>query len=174
MRFIIKKKIYYKLFDMTGVIVVIIAVLVSLISPQVVDAYTQGMVDSIMNMSEGQVSEVSFPESLDIEPRRIVWTTMTAYSSDVAQTDNTPCIPASGLDLCKYYEKYGVADTSATNFLPLGTQVRFPDLYGDKIFVVRDRMNARYGWGRGDFWMPSYSEAKKFGVKRIKMEIYYR
>jgi len=173
MKFIIKRKIYRKLCDITGVTVVIIAIMVSLVSPQVVDAYAQGMFNSILSVSEKE-APASFPDTLDIEPRRVVWTTMTAYSSDVAQTDNTPCIPASGLDLCEYYEKYGVADTVAANFLPLGTQVRFPELYGDKVFVVRDRMNARYGWGRGDFWMPSYSEAKNFGVKRVKMEIYYR
>ena len=32
----------------------------------------------------------------------------------------------------------------AANFLPFGTQVRLPKLFGDQIFEVHDRLNARY------------------------------
>ena len=76
--------------------------------------------------------------------------------------------------MCEHYEQEGEQNSIAANFLPMGTKVRFPDLYGDKIFVVRDRMNARYGYGRGDIWMPTKAEAISFGVKRVKMEIFYR
>jgi 3D (Asp-Asp-Asp) domain-containing protein len=54
----------------------------------------------------------------------------------------------------------------------LGTQVRFPELYGDKVFVVRDRMNARYGYGRIDIWLPELSEAKIFGAQWLVMEVF--
>ncbi len=120
-----------------------------------------------------ETQENSFPEVEDRKPTRVIAAVMTAYSSEVAQTDATPCIPADWkYNLCEQYEKYGERDTIAANFLPLGTKVRFPDLYGDKVFTVRDRMNARYGVGRGDIWMPTKAEAKQFGVKKVTMEIY--
>jgi len=131
--------------------------------------------NGLFNIEEAVAFESQFPQIDDIEPRRTIWVTMTAYSSDVGQTDNTPCIPADWTyDLCKNYEESGAQDTIATNFLPLGTKVKFPGLYGNKIFTVRDRMNARYGYGRGDIWMPSRQEAITFGAKRIQMEIYYK
>lgn len=128
-----------------------------------------------LNTKEEQKIANSFPNIPEIEPRKTITTVFTAYSSDVAQTDDTPCIPAMHTyDLCENYELFGERDTIAANFLPLGTKVKIPELYGDKIFTVRDRMNSRYGYGRADVWMPSYEEAKNFGVKRLTMEIYYR
>jgi 3D (Asp-Asp-Asp) domain-containing protein len=116
---------------------------------------------------------VMFPKSDARDARYTQYVVATAYSSEVGQTDDTPCIPAMWtFDLCEYYDTYGVADSIAANDLPLGTKVRFPELYGDKIFTVRDRMNARYtGKSRIDFWMPTRPEAVHFGVKRIKMEV---
>ncbi|MFA4880706.1 MAG: hypothetical protein WC650_03735 [Candidatus Doudnabacteria bacterium] len=86
----------------------------------------------------------------------------TAYSSTVDQCDSTPFITASG-----QYVRDGII---ATNFLPFGTKVKVPELYGDKVFEVQDRMNARYST-RVDFWMPSRGEAIKFGLKQIKIEV---
>lgn len=112
----------------------------------------------------------SFPMAEDREPVRTLWVVATAYSSDVYQTDDTPCIPANGYDLCKHYEKFGYGNTIAANFLPLETQVKLPELFGDQVFIVRDRMNERYGPGRIDVWMPTREEAKQFGVKYLQME----
>lgn len=115
-----------------------------------------------------------FPVIEDRAPLKTITVAATAYNSLAGQTDSTPCIPAMHtFDLCKFYEENGFGNSIAANFLPLGTQVKFPDLYGDKIFVVRDRMNARYGYGRVDIWMYAKSDAKAFGIKRgLKMEIY--
>ena len=55
------------------------------------------------------------------------------YSSTHDQTDDTPFITASGT-----YVRDGVV---AANFLPIGTVIKIPDLYGNKTFVVEDRMN---------------------------------
>jgi 3D (Asp-Asp-Asp) domain-containing protein len=122
-----------------------------------------------------ELNNNSFPTVAEIEPRKTVTTIFTAYSSDVAQTDDSPCIPAMHTyNLCENYEEFGNQDTIAANFLPLGTKVKIPELYGDKIFTVRDRMNSRYGYARADIWMPTYVEAKSFGVKKLTMEIYYR
>lgn len=86
----------------------------------------------------------------------------TAYSSTIDQTDSTPFITASGT-----YVRDGIA---AANFLPFGTVFKIPDLYGDKIFIVEDRMNKRY-WHRVDIWFPERQMAKEFGVKQIRIEI---
>lgn len=91
---------------------------------------------------------------------------ITAYNSDPAQTDDTPCITANGFDVCQH----GQEDTIAANFLRFGTKVRIPELYGDRIFVVRDRMNQRYN-NRVDIWMKEKSDAKQFGVKVARIEV---
>ena len=88
--------------------------------------------------------------------------TATAYSSTVDQTDNTPFITASGT-----YVRDGIV---AANFLPFGTVFKIPNLYGDKVFIVEDRMNKRY-WHRVDIWFPERQMAKEFGVRQIRIEI---
>lgn len=86
----------------------------------------------------------------------------TAYSSTVDQTDSTPFVTASGT-----YVKDGII---AANFLPFGTQIRIPEIFGDKIFMVEDRMNKRY-WHNVDIWFPERQLAKEFGVKNITIEV---
>lgn len=92
--------------------------------------------------------------------------TMTAYNSEVGQTDNSPCITANGFNVCEH----GVEDTVAANFLKMGTKVRIPELFGDRVFVVRDRMNARHT-NRVDVWMKDRPSAMKFGIKVAKIEV---
>lgn len=82
---------------------------------------------------------------------------VTAYSSTPDQTDDTPEITASGK---RVYD--GII---ANNGLPFGTRVRIPSLYGDKIFVVEDRMHKRKGNYHADIWFPTFKEAKNFGAK---------
>lgn len=98
------------------------------------------------------------------EPRVIAerYVTTTAYSSEPRQTDGTPFTTAWITPV-----RDGVV---AANFLPLGTLVRFPDDFGDKIFVVEDRMNARYKY-RVDIWMHKTAVARKFGVQYLRMEV---
>lgn len=91
----------------------------------------------------------------------------TAYSSSVEETDSDPCTTANGFNVCKN----NIENVIATNFLPFGTRVRIPDLYGERTFTVHDRMNSRYGSGRIDIWMKTKNSARQFGVKRLKMEI---
>lgn len=82
-----------------------------------------------------------------------VW--VTAYSSTPEETDDTPFITASGK---------GVRDgIVAANFLPIGTRVKIPAVFGDKIFTVEDRMHPRKK-NVMDVWMPSKGEALKFGA----------
>lgn len=92
--------------------------------------------------------------------------TMTAYNSEAGQTDDSPCITANGFNVCEH----GIEDTIAANFLPLGTKVKIPDLYGDRIFVVRDRMNKKHP-NRVDVWMKDRHDALQFGVKVAKIQV---
>jgi 3D (Asp-Asp-Asp) domain-containing protein len=91
---------------------------------------------------------------------------MTAYNSEAGQTDDSPCITANGFNVCEH----GVEDTIAANFLKIGTKVRIPELFGDRVFIVRDRMNQRHA-DRVDVWMKNRTDALKFGVKVAKIEV---
>ncbi len=89
---------------------------------------------------------------------------ITAYSSTKDQTDDTPFITASGSHV-----EDGII---ANNMLSFGTKVRLPELYGDKVFIVKDRMHKRKGLYHADVWMPEYKLAKEFGAKwNVKVEI---
>lgn len=88
---------------------------------------------------------------------------VTAYSSSPEETDDTPFITASGKTV-----RNGII---ANNLLPFGTKVRIPELYGDKIFVVEDRMHTRKGKYHADIWMAEKSEAIYFGAKMLEIEV---
>lgn len=88
---------------------------------------------------------------------------VTAYSSTPDQTDDSPFITASG----KHVED-GII---AINGLKFGTMVRIPKLYGDKIFIVEDRMHSRKGNYHVDIWMGSRTAAISFGSKIADIEI---
>ena len=88
--------------------------------------------------------------------------TITAYSSRVEETDSTPFIAASG--------KRVHDGMVAANWLPMGTKVRIPAFFGDKIFVVEDRMHARNA-EKLDIWFASTEAARNFGVKIATVEI---
>ena len=99
-------------------------------------------------------------------PDKVVKSVITAYTSTVDQCDDTPDYGAWG--------DHVYDGMIAANWLPRGTKIKIPALYGDKIFTVADRMNARYGYGRLDIWLDSTkTDARKFGVKRLDVEIYY-
>lgn len=86
----------------------------------------------------------------------------TAYSSRVQETDSSPTITASGMHVAPHI--------IAANFLPIGSKVSFPDMYGDQEFIVGDRLAPRYSH-RVDFWKPSREEALQFGFQIITLEI---
>lgn len=92
----------------------------------------------------------------------------TGYSSTPDQTDDTPFITASGT-----YVRDGII---AANFyingrrVPFGTLVRIPEIYGDKVFIVEDRMNARYT-NNIDVWFPDRDLAGSFGSLKVLIEV---
>jgi len=108
-------------------------------------------------------------EKINKEKYKVSWSdyrTITAYNSDPRQTDDTPCITANNFNVCEH----GIEDTVAANFLKFNTKIRIPDLFGDRIFIVRDRMNKRYP-DRLDIWMLDQDEAWKFGRRTARIEV---
>lgn len=146
----------------------IIAFLAHLASPLTVKAgFEPKLADSRLIIKSGLATTVQpIPKSKADRPDKVVKAVITAYTSTVDQTDDDPFIAASG--------KRVHDGMIAANFLPFGTKIKIPSLYGDKIFTVEDRMNKRYGFGRMDVWLDtSKAEARKFGVKRLEVEIFY-
>jgi 3D (Asp-Asp-Asp) domain-containing protein len=86
----------------------------------------------------------------------------TAYSSTSDQTDSSPFITANGSHV---YD--GLV---AANFLPFHTKIKIPQVFGDKVFTVEDRMNSRYS-NRIDVWFPNRELAYNFGIQKVKIEI---
>jgi 3D (Asp-Asp-Asp) domain-containing protein len=87
---------------------------------------------------------------------------VSAYSSTPDQTDDSPFITARNT-----YVRDGIV---ATNFLPFGTAIKIPAVYGDKIFIVEDRMNKRYTTNV-DIWMADRQAALQFGRKNLVIEV---
>jgi len=91
---------------------------------------------------------------------------ITAYNSEIGQTDDSPCITANGFNVCEH----GQEDTIAANFLQFGTKVRIPELFGERVFIVRDRMNKRFS-NRVDVWMIRDIDARTLGVQVAMIEV---
>lgn len=122
--------------------------------------------NSALSPKISKIPSGSLPEN---ETRKVEYSsvsTVTAYNSEAAQCDASPCITANGYNLCTSQ----VSNTVAANHLPLGAKIRIPELFGSKVFVVRDRMNSRY-YDRVDVWMKNKTEAINFGVKRASIEV---
>jgi len=117
-------------------------------------------VDGLMTLQGQTLVQSSTPDTPIVVNQK--WVTVTAYSSTPDQTDSTPFITASGT---------GVRDgIIACNFLKFGTRVRFPDIYGDKVFVVEDRMALKNNH-KIDIWFETREDAKQFGVQQLKVEV---
>jgi 3D (Asp-Asp-Asp) domain-containing protein len=112
---------------------------------------------------ENSLISLTNPANPDPKVVRKMNVIVTAYSSTVLETDETPLITASGTGV-----KDGIV---ANNLLPFGTRIRIPEVYGDKIFKVEDRMSWKSGNYHVDIWFSSYLEAKSFGAKRTYIEV---
>jgi len=87
-----------------------------------------------------------------------VW--LTAYSSTPEETDDTPFITAMNTTV-----RPGIV---ATNILPFKTKIMIPEVFGEEILVVEDRMHSR----KTDFvdiWMPSKEDAINFGIRKAEI-----
>jgi len=138
----------------------------SLSAPQVNDLLSQRFKEAEEKLVPLPISNNKLAMQSNTAIKGEMYVTSTAYSSDVAQTDSTPCITADGFNVCEN----GAENVVAANFLPFGTKIKIPKLFGDRIFVVHDRMNARYYY-RVDVWMTSRDRAMQYGKRYIKIQI---
>ena len=133
-------------------------------------AVNNQMENDIALIEEEDAEELEFnanlPKNDELEVIRSTYHVITSYNSEVGQCDDSPCITANGFNVCEH----GMEDTIAANFLKFGTKVKIPELFGDQVFVVRDRMNKRYD-SRIDVWMINKVDSRAFGVKYAKIEV---
>ncbi len=95
---------------------------------------------------------------------------VTAYNVGVReQTSDTPCIGASGRNLCELVERD--VSVCAANFVPLGTILKIEE-FG--MCVVLDRLHRRYAQ-RVDIAMreDEIEEARQFGLQKRVVEAVY-
>lgn len=100
----------------------------------------------------------------NVAPVQTVEATVFAYASTTSQTDSSPFMTASGALVHD--------GTVANNCLPFGTVVTFPEQFGDKQFVVEDRMARRYGCDSFDIWFTTTSAARAFGKQYTIVQVY--
>ena len=126
----------------------------------------------LSSYSIAQADPIDSPLLLNKNPQYIVRSetirVVTAYNAgDPRQTDDTPCISASGENICKALAKG--KKRCAANFVPLGSF-----LYVEKIGVclVTDRTNKRYR-NRVDIAMQrdEYLKARRFGRQKLTVKI---
>lgn len=104
------------------------------------------------------------PIALEKRPKKTFQLTVTAYSSTPDQTSGNPFITASGERV-----RDGII---AYNHLPLGTKVRFPEVFPEKNFVIKDRLPEGASTYLADMWVPTREEAKQWGAKILKIEVF--
>ncbi|TSC82602.1 MAG: hypothetical protein G01um101420_269 [Parcubacteria group bacterium Gr01-1014_20] len=120
---------------------------------------TGSSISAIPNLNENRESTARVAPYV-VRKTLEIW--VTAYSSTPEETDDTPFITASGSTV-----REGVV---ATNLFPFGTKVLIPEYFGERVFVVEDRMHSRKT-NNLDIWMASKQEAKKFGISQTKIVV---
>jgi len=140
---------------------------VSLATPDAVPAINVNSAEDMAISNGAVLAKNSFPHKESAQyadAKRVMNVVVTSYSSSVDETDSTPYVTASGT-----FVRPGVA---ASNVLPFGTKFRIPELFGNQVFTIEDRMNSRYnGKNWIDVWFSSKAEAKVFGKKISEIEI---
>ena len=130
------------------------------INPQ--PAVSQPVVAPAAQIQEAAVIEAPRCSFAPQEPNQTMAVWITAYSSTPEETDDTPFTTASGSAV-----REGIV---ATNLFPFGTHITIPDLFGDRIFVVEDRMHRRKK-NFLDIWMPSKDYALEFGIQCANISV---
>lgn len=97
----------------------------------------------------------------ELSPRETFIGTITGYSSDEDQTDDTPEITASG-------ERVGVHTIACPSRYSFGTRV---EIFG-KLYICNDRMAKKFRDGNYfDLWFPSRAEAIHLGRVRATVKV---
>lgn len=117
----------------------------------------------ISNETEEKVQTVDDTENITHIATQSV--EMSAYTSRIEETDDSPCISADGTNICEYD-----GCVVASNDYPLGTVI---NVEGFGMCEVRDRMNARYtSTGNMDIYFGmDLDGALAFGRKNVNIQV---
>ncbi len=150
---------------MRGKIAITILIVISTICWVIgaVSAKSDGKSEAQINLAVSSDAPLSGQE-LPIENFKTINAIVYAYNAEKSQTDDSPCITANGFNLCGDIRH----STVANNCLPFNTHV----IIVDTVFVVRDRMNSRYGCNVFDIFMKSHEDAIRWGKKKLEVKIY--
>lgn len=135
-------------------------VLVTLFLTGYPGAITNSLIHGTPVAADGKGIAVAHADEADFRKVRLVW--VTAYTSTPEETDDTPFITANNTEV-----QDGII---AANFLPFGTRISIPEIFGDKVFTVTDRMHARKR-NFVDIWMLERDKALAFGIRRAEIVI---
>lgn len=124
-------------------------------------AVMQDAVDAMQSAVVRAESAPMLPTIPSVPAKRTLRVVATAYTSTVAECDSDPFTTASGAKTAD-----GVI---AANGFAFGTKIRIPDYFGDKVFIVLDRMGR--GGNRIDIWMANRHDALEWGVRNVKIEV---
>lgn len=112
-------------------------------------------------MVHAQTIEVNLQDDHIPAVGKMVPATVTAYSSSVDETDDTPFITANG-------EHVGHGTLACPTKYPFGTKIKIEG----RVYTCKDRMNARYrNIEHFDVWQGSKEEALNFGKKEVTVEV---
>jgi len=114
-------------------------------------------------LEENSLIPLSGPSNPEPKVLQKVPVIITAYSSTSWETDNDPYLTAAGTQV-----QDGVV---ANNYFPFGTKIKVPEIFGDKVFTVEDRMNWKKSDYHIDIWFASYWDALNFGAKETYIEV---
>jgi len=100
------------------------------------------------------------PEEVPVKIENVGFRIVTAYNAVPEQTDEEPCISASGMNVCETHKKI-----CASNEFPFGTLL----LIGDQVWEVQDRTHSRYKY-RIDLLVDDYEEAREWGKRVLEIK----
>lgn len=90
----------------------------------------------------------------------IIRVKLTAYTSSADECGHSHGITKSG--------ERARDGSVACNFLPFYARIKIPELFGDKEFVIHDRMKKRK-WNFVDVWVDNKKKAFKIGKRSLKI-----
>jgi 3D (Asp-Asp-Asp) domain-containing protein len=136
-------------------------------------AFAAGEQDDLPVLSGGALLATQSPTG-KVTPklRKTYWVEVSAYNSEVAQTDDSPFIGSAGTYVRDGIVAANIVDAYGYN-IPHYTKIKFKNCGNvpeDKVFSVEDRLNKRYT-RNVDIWMEHKADALKFGRKSCQIEV---
>lgn len=137
---------------------------VTLENASTTNAFNKTIVDAIVVVQNQNLREMgSIPDLEKVTSTNSI-IKVSMYTARPEETDDTPCIAASGKNVCKLKESG--TNVCANNDLPFGTVIKIAGL---GTCVVWDRMNARYtGTNMVDWFASDLKQAREHGVKEYQ------